>query len=863
MNQADWQKIKAAFNEASDLTDGARQDFLAGLDADLKAAVEGLLTADESSQEFISQPAMVELGLADDPNIGSSIGEYEIVRQIGAGGMGKVYLAGREGFDEFFALKLIKRGMDTDALLERFDRERRILSRLSHPNIARLLNAGSTKTGLPFFVMEYVDGESITAFCQSNQLSTDSKLELFQRVCSAVAFAHQNLIVHRDLKPSNILVTKEGVPKLLDFGIAKLLSDDSKPDDFTAAGARMLTPQYASPEQLTDSAITTASDIYSLGVILHELLCGSRPVSSVNRQTDATHPNKSVTESDRSRTGSEPESLHQIPGDIGNILAKAIRSEPERRYATVNELSEDIGRYLSGLPVSATADSRIYRLKRFLKRNRREVTIGSAVAAVFLLLAMTAVWQGIIATRERNNAEARFEELRKLANIVLFEYHDGITNLPGATAMREKMVTDSLSFLDTLSKNSGESADLKRDIAKAYRKVGAIQGGSDAGNTGKTQESLDSYRKALAILQTAIKDTSATLDDRRMLANLNFDIAAQMRSLGDTAGAQEWLNSGRDIFQAIAVDLPADITAQSDLAKAFWNLASFDASNNRLDSALGNYQNALKIYRNLSETDSANFVHIRNVALTNKYLGGVLQVRGEYDSAIRHFNESLEIDTANLKRNPNNIAAKLDLSYTFASLASVQRTINDFPSAIENYRAAIKLREEVFSADANNKVAEGAVARGYLEVGRTNLQKGSLEQAEQDFKKALIIYRAVAAADPQNTLKKLQMAGNIALLGQTVGLNGRLAESEEHFGTALAMFAAEDAAGRLRNLDKKSYAVCYLDFAKVLIKLARKAAAMNNLNRAEQILSEEAVKKDASAELETLKALSLQAQALR
>src|SRR5436190_7572237 len=294
-----WAQLKEIFSAAVELEPQDRDAFLreaCTTDERLLKEVSALLAAHEAAGDFIQQPALVDVGLMTSDDIdrsaastGQHIGSYQIIRELGRGGMGAVYLAARadELFDKQVALKLIKRGMDSDAIIKRFVIERQILANLDHPNIARLIDGGTTDDGLPYFVLEYVEGMSITRYCDEHKVNTTERLKLFRQVCAAVEFAHQNLIVHRDLKPSNILVTEDGTPKVLDFGIAKRLSADwSGTVEATETVARLLTPEYASPEQLRGEILTTTSDVYSLGVLLYELLSGHRPFSLASRSPD-------------------------------------------------------------------------------------------------------------------------------------------------------------------------------------------------------------------------------------------------------------------------------------------------------------------------------------------------------------------------------------------------------------------------------------------------------------------------------------------------------------------------------------------------------------------------------------------------
>ena len=368
-------------------------------DAALRRDVETLLALDAESDSFGEQPRFVisENFLPDDSDsdeqlAGRRFGVYQVIRELGRGGLGAVYLAARAD-DEYrkeVALKLIRRGLDTDDILRRFRTERQILAQLDHPNIARLLDGGTTDDGLPYFVMEYVQGEPITAYCEQHHLLVKERLQLFRKVCAAVTYAHQNLVVHRDLKPSNILVTADGEPKLLDFGIAKLLrADDELIFTQTAPGLRPMTPEYASPEQIKGERITTASYIYSLGVLLYELLTGTKPYHLKTRTPEDI--SRAITDQEPQRPSAAAASTRSaLSGDLDNIVLMALRKEPSRRYATVGQFSEDIRRYLEGRAVVAHKDTLSYRSGKFVRRNK----VGVA-AAVIVLLSLVG---GIIAT---------------------------------------------------------------------------------------------------------------------------------------------------------------------------------------------------------------------------------------------------------------------------------------------------------------------------------------------------------------------------------------------------------------------------------------------------------------------------------
>ena len=399
-----WQQVEEIFQRALDLTDEEREPYLAeacAADESLRQRVEELLAAYGRAGDFIETPALSELfapgntvplessiDYVSTSIIGQRVGAYRIVREIGRGGMGAVYLAERadDAFRKRVAVKLIKRGMDTDFILRRFLGERQILANLDHPNIARLLDGGTTDDGLPFFVMEHIEGQPINHYSDNLRLSVRQRLQLFQRVCAAVHYAHQHLVLHRDIKPGNILVSSDGSPRLLDFGIAKVLNPDlADLIEPTATALRLMTPEYASPEQVSGEPVTVASDIYSLGVMLYELLTGHRPYHFASRAPHEiarviceeipekpsmvfsharriTGPDtRSIETISRDRNSSPADLQRELAGDLDNIVMKALRKEPDRRYGSVEDFSRDIEKYLEGHPVSASSDFTLQR----------------------------------------------------------------------------------------------------------------------------------------------------------------------------------------------------------------------------------------------------------------------------------------------------------------------------------------------------------------------------------------------------------------------------------------------------------------------------------------------------------------------
>jgi serine/threonine protein kinase/tetratricopeptide (TPR) repeat protein len=423
MNPERWARIEGLFQAALERSPGERAVFLKEACADdpaLRQEVESLIASHEQAGPFLAASAFAAAGqlLAeneDQPMPEQRLGSYQLVREIGRGGMGAIYLATRadDEYQKQVAIKLVKRGMDTDSIIRRFRNERQILANLDHPNIARLLDGGTTADGRPYFVMDYVEGLPIDVYCDTRQLSTTERLQLFRTVCSAVHYAHEHHIIHRDLKPSNILVTAEGVLKLLDFGIAKVLDPERVAQTVDATGAlRLLTPEYASPEQVRGEPVTPASDVYSLGVLLYELLTGRRPHRvhaptplEIERMVGETEPEKPSAVINRiaERSSADgrtptPESVSELrhtrpkalrrrlAGDLDNLVLMALRKEPERRYPSVAAFSEDIRRHLEGQPVTARRDTFAYRSVKFIHRNKAGVLQTTLVGMALLVL---------------------------------------------------------------------------------------------------------------------------------------------------------------------------------------------------------------------------------------------------------------------------------------------------------------------------------------------------------------------------------------------------------------------------------------------------------------------------------------------
>jgi eukaryotic-like serine/threonine-protein kinase len=799
-----WAQVEQLFQSAIEIEPAKRAAYLAQASADgtIRAEVELLLSAHSEAGNFIESPAVSETGwLADAITVPlteaeqlrlseTRLGPYKLIREIGFGGMGAVYLAARDD-DEFrkeVAIKVVKRGMDTDFIVRRFRSERQILASLDHPNIAKLFDGGTTEDGLPYFVMEYIDGLPINKYCDAQKLSTVERLKLFCTVCTAVHYAHQNLIIHRDLKPANILVTADGTPKLLDFGIAKIINPDfgQQTIDLTAASMRLMTPEYASPEQVRGELITTASDTYALGVLLYELVTGQRPYRITSRSPIELvrviceeEPEKPSTVVGRNETvsaqdgqtsventaelvsrnrHSQPDKLRRrLKGDIDNIVLMAMRKEPQRRYASAVELATDIKRHLDGLPVKARKDTFGYRSAKFIKRNR------AAVVAGVLMLAI--VVAGVASTMsQRARAERRFNDVRKLANSFMFEVHDAIDDLPGSTAARELLVKRALEYLDSLASEASGDTSLQRELATSYQKVGDVQGRTSSANLGDEAGARESQRKALAIRQALVAADPGNADDLRQLAISHGRVAELME---DANAQMEEYQKALTIRKQLYDAAPDNPLARRDLAVSYFEIAEAQVGLDDLSGALESRNKMLPIFESLMNADPANVNARRTVALSNKKIGATLLRMDRVDEALTYYSTALEMDEAAVTADPTNASKRIDLSYSLSDYGLCLSRIGKTAEALASYRRALEIRQALSAADPKDERVRHAVATTYARIGWILSDSGDIRASMDNFRAALAIREARVAANPGNAADKSDLADLLSTIGDS------------------------------------------------------------------------------------------------
>ncbi|HET8774758.1 MAG TPA: protein kinase [Thermoanaerobaculia bacterium] len=713
-----WDEVRDLFHAATEAGPDTRKTLLANADTDVRREVESLLAAHDEPGEFLDRSVWDLIDVAENERLaGSLIGPYRVVRPLGQGGMGTVFLAVREGgdFTQRVAIKLVRGG---ESLVQRFRQERQILAGLDHPNIARLVDGGTTADGLPYLVMEYVDGTPIDVFARD--LSNTAKLRLFLQLCDAVQYAHRSLIIHRDIKPGNVLVTAEGVPKLLDFGIAKLASPETRP---AATVTRLMTPEYASPEQLAGAQVTTATDVYSLGVLLFELLTGAKPFAAQTRTA--------ATEAARASTHSRV-----LRGDLDTILACALDVDPKRRYGSVERFADDLRRHLSGHPVHARPATFVYRATKFVRRNVLVVAAAAIIAAVTAIAFTTTLHQKRI-------AERRFDEVRSLARSVVFELHDAIAPLPGSTAARELLVRRALVYLDNLAEEASDNEELRTELAGAYMKIGDVQGLPYRANLGDTAGAMTSYRKALQIAEGT--DASALVAD--LYDRIGF---VEQRSLqwGEALEAHER-------SREIRVALPPS----PELARTWTAIGDCRYIGLRSVSAQQAYESALGVLDRLPVTPESLVESGRAHQRLGGFFSGVL--RRDFARAIEHHDAALKALERRSALDPSDAEARRNYADQLVMKATAQNMMKDGAGALASTARALTVLRELADADAKNEEARKDLAFAYGEQAAAFMHLGRLDEARRAYRQAIAIHEQRLAKDPSSEedrrdLKRLQ-----------------------------------------------------------------------------------------------------------
>ena len=736
-----WQELQDIFDEVCAVDQGSRDTLLDERcrgNEDLRRAVERLLRAYDGERAANAN--------AQQPPAGARFGVWETTRLLARGGMGEVWLARRADgqHEQRAALKILSPYLVAPDAVERFRRERQLLARLENPNIARLLDGGMTPRGEPYLVMEYVEGVRLDEYCKERQPSVRERLQLMLEVCSAVNAAHQHLVVHRDLKPGNILVTPDGQPKLLDFGIAKVIDPEAGLSQ-TATASLFLTPTYASPETLRGEPATVATDVYSLGVVLYEMLTGHLPFDGSKLSPAALV--EAMTKSDVTRPSAvcrDAKLRTALQGDLDNIVLKAVARHPGERYESAAHLAEDIRRHLEGKAVLAVHGNRWYITRKFV---RRHAWAASSAVLLFLSLAgglAGTLWEAHVARRERAGAEQRFNDARAMANYLLFDLYDSVGKIPGTMPVQADMCRRALDYLDRMAATKSADLDLRLDLAQGYLHLATIFGrklgvGDSLGNNAKA---ADVARKALAIIDPLVREHPGDVRVSRTLVSIQGQLGAALSSIGQYDEAFASLKKAAEGSDRIVTD-HRDATSLQDAGLAW-------AVYGKMLSEKGGY---------IAFNAQAPLISLHKAA---DYLEAALRI------------------------DPGNTQTTLRLAEAYEAMGRIDAMPNPV-KGIQDFSTALDLLARLPESERETVDVQQIRARNLALVGWGQGQLGMLKESLANLDQARPILDSQAAADPENVGAQYRRVDLYRTLGIVHGYAKHASESLRYFEEAIAI----------------------------------------------------------------------------
>ncbi len=801
-NPEQWLLLSPYLDQALTLPEEERAGWLESLRAEnrvLADQVEALLQEQKAAngEGFLLKDAVAPRptdGLA-----GQLLGNYGLVEPIGEGGMGAVWLAERNDgrFERPAAVKFLRHASLGQTAEARFKREGAILASLTHPNIAAIWDAGVSASKQPYLVLEYVQGEAITRYCDQHKLEIQARVKLFLDVLAAVAHAHANLIVHRDIKPANVFVSHEGVVKLLDFGIAKLLEsgEQAAPTLLTQDAASPMTPEYAAPEQLTGSPITTATDVYSLGVLLYELLAGQHPAGANRRsaaglvkaivETDPTTLSKAVSTAARNEQveaaanrNVDPDRLRrQLRGDLETIAAKALKKNPQERYDSVGAMADDLRRYLNDEPIRAHRDTLAYRAGKFMRRNRIAVSLSSL--AFGLVIASLSIGL-FLANRERKAAEQRFLQVRELANKFM-ALDEQIRGLPGSTEIRKQMAADGQRYLSSLSSESRVDNDLAMEIATSYGLLAHAQGDPTSANLGQFAEaevSLNNAERFIRLVlsrdpvnRRALLSAAAIEHDRMVLADVQGRTDAE---LAHADAAADFLNRALQLGRPQPAEAPVFAYYYKNVAEGYLNRKHFEE--------------AVRYTRQVLEI-SQSYEKARSMQGTaTALLANALWHSGDLDGALKTVQDSMplvEKTAAGQHLSLRiNLANTLNLEGMILDKQDAEPSLGRTAEALAAFQRAHDIAEELAQKDPNDFLSHHKLAEFALQIGNV-LRHRNPRKALEVYDHALSRIHEPAANDSL----KLDEAGLLADASYAERHVGNKDEARRRIDRALELLA--------------------------------------------------------------------------
>jgi non-specific serine/threonine protein kinase/serine/threonine-protein kinase len=730
---------------------------------DVRAEAESLLRSHDDSNGFLGSLA-ADFDIAADRRVGTQIGAYRLLERIGAGGMGTVYRAERADgdFTHRIAIKIIAaHGADSESS-RRFRAERQILAALQHPNIVTLFDAGFTTDGHAYLAMEYVEGMPLAAYCREQRLPLADRIDLVRRVCDAVQYLHQHAVVHRDLKPANILVTPEGIPKVLDFGIAKLLTQDTSVEGVTR-DAPVMTPNYASPEQVRGLPATVASDVYALGIILYEVLTGTRPYETEGKVLDevldvVAHLDVRQPSGAAPRDSGPPYALSVLRGDLDAVVLRALRKAPPERYASAAALADDLGRYREGLPVEARPPSLGYVLSKLARRHKVAFLATGAGAAVIVALIGVSLWQASVARAQRARAERQLADVRRLAETLIFKVHDAVAPLPGSTPVRKMLVSEGLAYLERMQAESSGKEDLQLEIARAYLRIGTVQGQPNTANLGDPSGAIASFLKAEALLTVAAAAPTASAAVVRSYVDTTTSLSDTLANMpGRQSDAAAAAARGARVAERFVSLHPRDEDARDCIATASFAAARVADHGDELRYWLRSRDE----FASLLADHPTDANRQRQVALIEKYIGGYYDKQQEDDAALEHYQRAMALDEPRATRDPTDRMAAFDLAIDLSNLGYVHDGRREFAEATRLYERSLAIRERLSASDPSDVLARLKVAFMLRQMGFVAEHEGDTVAAIRHFRRAAELY---GTTDPGNLESRRNLAISLANL---------------------------------------------------------------------------------------------------
>ena len=848
MSATNWDKKKELFAAALAVSQTDRDEFLkrecAG-DSSLHRELEKLLAAHLTNEDFIENP-VAKIASAFEASganqIGKHFGHYKIIREIGRGGMGAVFLAERDDgeFNRKVALKIVRQTIVDSETEKLFRRERDILASLNHPNIAQLHDGGVSEAGEAFLVMEYVEGETLLEYADRQNLSIEEKLRLFLKICSAVSYAHRNLTIHRDLKPTNILVTKDGMPKLLDFGLAKILDENVADQNQTVTAYRAFTPAYASPEQITGKKVTTLSDVYSIGVVFYELLTGEKPFHFEGKSIEEII--KTINDSEPSapsailntrfqisdKINKKPKTQNpKLHSDIDKIALKTLQKEPERRYKTIEGLINDMERHLNGLPILARPASVSYRAAKFFRRNKIAVT---AAAIVILALATglaAALWQANEARRERDRAQQKFNDVRTLSNSLLFEITPRIERLPGSTEAREILVKRALEYLDNLASESQTDAGLQSELASAYEKIGELQGDSNKPSLNDYAGAIESYQKARKIRL----NFPPTPENERFLAENYRRYAVVIFTQNDVRGSLDATRESLKIYEKLLAENPNSFELKTAYIETNLQYGTTFSINNKFSEAIPILEKSIQDLAGLEQTNRETK---RLKALTLAQLGNALSWDDKQTEAEAKMTEAVKIIDQLAEQNPNDSLIRRNAFKIYGVASSIYEGIKNDVS-LKYARKFLQTAIRAVEADAADSQAKSNVGRAYSRVGICLINVKSVSEGILNLSKAQNDFLELTVQEPKNLIYKRELGLIYVRYGDAQTLNKNYAAAIESFQKSADIFESIGAQDEKNTIAPRDLAQSLKSIGETYLKMNENVKAKVAYQKASEI----------------------------